>query len=45
MSHQRPFDVGDIYVSHRLVLDEILAMYDQSVWALRDGVRQVETAG
>ena len=39
---QKPFDTRDIYASHVLLLDEVLAMFDDSVWALRDGVRQIE---
>lgn len=41
-SRQQPCDIRDIYASHVVLLDEILAMYDESVWALRDGVRQIE---
>ena len=39
---QKPLDTRDIYASHVILLDEILAMFDESVWALRDGVRQIE---
>lgn len=41
-SRQQPCDIRDIYASHVVLLDEILAMYDESVWAFRDGVRQIE---
>ena len=41
-SGQQPFDIRDIYASHVTLLDEILTMYDESVWAIRDGVRQIE---
>ena len=41
-SRQKPFDPRDIYASHVVLLDEILAMFDESVWALRDGVRRIE---
>lgn len=41
VSH-KPFETRDVYASHVILLDEILAMFDESVWALRDGVRQIE---
>ena len=41
-SPQGPLDIEDVYASHTIVLDEILTLYDESVWALRDGVRQIE---
>lgn len=41
-SQQQPLDVGDIYASHVTILDEIVAVFDESVWALRDGVRGIE---
>lgn len=41
-SRQQQFDIRDIYASQVILLDEILAMFDESVWALRDGVRQIE---
>ncbi len=42
VSRQQRLDLKDIYAAHVLVLDEILALFDQSVWALRDGVRRIE---
>lgn len=41
-SRQQSIDIRDIYASHVVLLDEILAMFDESVWALRDGVRRIE---
>ena len=41
-SHEQPFGVGDFYASHVKILDQILMLFDESVWALRDGVRQIE---
>lgn len=41
-SSQQRHDVVDIYASHVIILDEILAMFDESVWALRDEVRRIE---
>lgn len=41
-SHEQTFAVGDLYASHVRILDEILILFDESVWGLRDGVRQVE---
>lgn len=42
VSHQQQLNFKDIYAGHVLVLDEILALFDESVWALRDEVRRVE---
>lgn len=42
VSRQQRLDLRDIYMTHVLVLDEILALFDQSVWALRDEVRRIE---
>ena len=39
---EQPFGVDDLYASHVTILDQILMMFDESVWALRDGVRQIE---
>lgn len=36
-----PLDMK-IYANHTILLNEILIMYDESVWALRDGVRKIE---
>ena len=41
-SREQPLGVGDLYASHVRILDQILIMFDESVWALRDGVRQIE---
>ena len=41
-SREQPFGVGDLYASHVRILDQILMMFDESVWALRDGIRQIE---
>ena len=41
-SGEQPFGVNDFYASHVRILDQILMMFDESVWALRDGVRQIE---
>ena len=41
-SREQPFGVGDLYASQVRILDQILIMFDESVWALRDGVRQIE---
>lgn len=41
-SHHQPFHIADVYASHGAILDEILALYDESIWSLRDGVRQIE---
>lgn len=41
-THEQPFDAMDVYASHGIILGEILVMYDESIWALRDGVRQIE---
>lgn len=41
-SPEQPLGVGDLYASHVRILDQILMMFDESVWALRDEVRQVE---
>lgn len=41
-SRQQPLDVKDVYASHVLILNEIVNMFDESVWALRDGVREIE---
>ena len=41
-SPQGPLNIKDVYASHTILLNEILALYDESVWALRDGVRQIE---
>lgn len=37
-----PLDMN-VYANHTILLNEVLTMYDESVWALRDGVRQIET--
>jgi hypothetical protein len=41
-SRQHPLDTKDIYASHVTILDEIVTVFDESVWALRDGVRGIE---
>ena len=41
-SREQPFGVGDLYASHVIIIDQNLMMFDESVWALRDGVRQIE---
>ncbi len=41
-SRRQPLDVTDVYASHAIILNEIVNMFDESVWALRDGVRQIE---
>ena len=41
-SCERPFSIHNPYASHVRMLDQILMLYDESVWALRDGVRQIE---
>lgn len=41
-SREQTFAVGDFYASHVTILDEILILFDESVWGLRNGVRQVE---
>ena len=35
-------DVTDAYASHGVILGEVLFMYDESIWGLRNGVRQIE---
>ena len=42
VSHQRRLDLRDIYTGHVIVLDEVLVLFDESVWALRDEVRRIE---
>lgn len=42
MSCQQRLDLRDIYAGHVTILDEILALFDESVWALRDEVRRIE---
>ena len=41
-SCEPPFGLKNPYVSHVRILDQILMLFDESVWALRDGVRQIE---
>ena len=41
-SRQQRLDLRDIYAGHAVILDEMLAMFDESVWALRDEVRHIE---
>lgn len=41
-SGEQAFGVNDLYASHVRILDQILMIFDESVWALRDGVRQIE---
>ena len=41
-SGERPFGLDNPYASHVRILDQILTLFDESVWALRDGVRQIE---
>ena len=41
-SCEQPFGLNDPYASHVRILDQILMIFDESVWALRDGVRQIE---
>ncbi len=41
-SSQQRLDLKDIYAGHAMVLDEVLALFDESVWALRDEVRRIE---
>ena len=41
-SRVQPLGVGDLYASHVRILDQILMLFDESVWALRDRVRQIE---
>ena len=42
VSRQQRLDFRDIYAGHVIVLDEVLALFDESVWALRDEVRRIE---
>jgi hypothetical protein len=35
-------EVHDPYALHSVIVDEVLAIYDSSVWSLRDLVRSVE---
>lgn len=42
VSRQQRLDLRDIYTGHVIVLDEILVLFDESVWALRDEVRRIE---
>lgn len=42
VSRQQRLDLRDIYAGHVTILDEILALFDESVWALRDEVRRIE---
>lgn len=42
VSHQQRLNFKDIYAGHILVLDEILALFAESVWALRDELRRIE---
>ena len=41
-SCEQPFNLKDPYTSHARILDQILIMFDESVWAIRDGVRKIE---
>ena len=41
-SCEQPFGFKDPYASHVRILDQILILFDESVWALRDGVRKIE---
>ena len=41
-SCEQPFGFKDPYASHARILDQILILFDESVWALRDWVRKVE---
>lgn len=41
-SRAQPIDLEDVYANHVILLDEILVLYNESVWALRDGLRQIE---
>lgn len=41
-SHGWRFNDPDIYQLHTFLLDQIINLYDESVWALRDVVRNLE---
>ena len=41
-SCKQPFGFNNPYACHASILHQILMMFDESVWALRDGVRQIE---
>ena len=45
LSGQEQTNLLDIYSMQVIVLDEIIQLFDKSVWAIRDAVRNVETVG
>ena len=42
LSDKRELDLRDIYALHAVILDEVVSLYETSVWALRDLVRTYE---
>lgn len=42
LGKQLPIDIIDPFTMHRHLFDQILALYDISVWRVRDLVRQIE---
>lgn len=41
-SNSRGFDEPDMYQLHTYLTDQVLNLYDEAIWALRDIVRNVE---
>lgn len=42
LSRQEQTTLLDIYSMQVIILDEIIQLFDESVWAIRDAVRNVE---
>ncbi|RYP02538.1 hypothetical protein DL764_005782 [Monosporascus ibericus] len=42
LAQQPPLDFTDPFVMHRHLIDQIIVLYDISVWRVRDPVRQIE---
>ena len=42
VSHHHRYDSTDMYAMHIVILNEIVQLFDESVWALRDEIRQIE---
>jgi hypothetical protein len=39
---QGPLDFNDPFALHMPLMDQIIAVYDRSVWSIRDLIRRVE---
>jgi len=43
VTHPSRSEPTDIYAFHVVILDQFISLLDNSVWALRDALRQIET--